>query len=75
MFLFKYIRRLFQAAFPLPALFLPATPASASPSTFGSLERSAAPCGLPLGCVKERASNARAALSRFRLGPYANGPP
>jgi hypothetical protein len=78
MFLFKYIRRLFLAAFPQPVLLLPAIPAGPAASLpYNSHDdaRSHALRWRRIGCVLECAASARTALSRFRIGPYANGPP
>ncbi|MGO9485489.1 MAG: hypothetical protein ACLPX9_13025, partial [Rhodomicrobium sp.] len=79
MFLFKYIPRLFLAAFPLPVLLRPVGSASIlSSAPSHTMLRGAGAFKLqPLlaRAVLEPNFAAPSLLSRFRIGPYANGPP
>jgi hypothetical protein len=79
MFLLKYIRRLFLAAFPRPVLLRPLSQASFPPAAL--LDHALLqPEPFKLWPVLASAAlepnlGAPSLLSRFRIGPYANGPP
>ncbi len=80
MFFFSYIRKLFLVAFPRPVMLGPPNEASfprgAVPGN--SLNESRAFAPQPLSGRAAAAEPNLAApllLQRFRIGPYANGPP
>jgi hypothetical protein len=78
-FFFSYIRKLFLAAFPRPVILWPPIqanlPRGAIPGNSLIEGRAFKPQPLPVRAALEPNLAAPLLLSRFRIGPYANGPP